>query len=75
MNRWRSFSLRAILLLVTLAACFLGEIGMRLHQARQQRVAVSEIVKTGGMFEYGYAYHEIGRPKSGAKPNGPQWLR
>ncbi len=61
MNRRRNFSLKALLLLVTLAACVFGWMGIRLRQARQQRIAVSEFIRTGGVFEY--------------DSKGSQWLR
>lgn len=74
MKRWR-FSLKSLLLLVTLAAVFFGWMGTRVHQAHQERIAIAEIAKSGGVFEYDYAYHEIGKPKTGASPNGHPWLR
>ena len=49
----RKFTLRFLLLLVAVAGCFFGWVGIRLREAQEQRTAVAEVEKTGGNFEFG----------------------
>ncbi|HEY2412948.1 MAG TPA: hypothetical protein VGI40_11930 [Pirellulaceae bacterium] len=51
-SRWRRFSLRALLLLVTLAAIFLGWFAWRLKTARIQDASAEAIVQAGGQVAY-----------------------
>jgi hypothetical protein len=73
-RRWRPrFSLRALLLVVTVLCLALG---WRLHRARQQREAVQAIRQAGGWVYYDYQQFN---PQNGqldlqAKPWQPAWL-
>jgi len=49
---WRQFSLRGLLILVTLAAVFLGWFAWRLRMARVQDAAAESIVRAGGEVAY-----------------------
>ncbi len=66
------FSLRTVLLLVTIACLWLGWV---VNRARTQRAAVDAIQSAGGTIRFDY--HENG-PRSwstAGRPRGPQWLR
>jgi hypothetical protein len=59
-RRWFRFSLRMLLVVVTLLCVWLG---IQVNAARRQREAVAEILKAGGTVSYDY------------KPPGPVWGR
>ena len=71
-RRWFRFSLRAMLLVVTLVAIWLG---ITVNQIQTQRAAVRQIQAAGGnvMFDY----HNVA-PRTistSGRPRGPEWLR
>ncbi len=73
--RWYQYSLRTLMLLVTVAAVWLG---IWTHRAREQKKVVASIVQLGGNVFYDYqrenpVYYNVHNPK--ALPLTPQWLR
>jgi hypothetical protein len=73
-RRWNQFSLRTLLIGVTLAGCGLGWLGIKIREARQQQAAVAAIEKAGGFVEYDYLFGS--QPDGGRSPrlSGPAWL-
>jgi hypothetical protein len=73
-RRWFSFSLRTLLIVVTLVGCGMGWVGMKVQEARRQQAAVRAIEDLGGEVQYDYEFDS----KGGALPNpalpGPAWL-
>jgi hypothetical protein len=70
-RRWFRFSLRTLLVFVTIASAGFGWFGMKVRQARRQRAAVEAIEKLNGYVMYDfqtnpYDFH--------ASPPGPDWL-
>lgn len=63
---WRQFSLRAVLILMTILAIWLGIVS---HRARNLRRAVDAIAAVGGSIHYHYELN------AGQGPPGPAWLR
>jgi hypothetical protein len=67
------FSLRFLLIVMTVVAVFLGTV---VERARQQREAVAWVRSQGGHISYDYERPEAdGSYPRGAKPPGPEWLR
>lgn len=68
--RWYQFSLRTLLIAVTLFAFPCSWLAVKINQARRQRIAVAAIVKEGGSVNYDWQF------VNGQKePRGPAWLR
>jgi len=65
-RRWFQFSLRTLLVLLTVLCVWLG---VTVNRARKQREAVAAIEALGGYVRYEYQYG------SGQEPPGPKWLR
>jgi hypothetical protein len=65
-RRWLQFSLRTLLVAVTLLAVWLG---LWTDRARRQRVAVQRVRELGGDIRYDY------ENQKGGQPPGPEWLR
>jgi Leucine-rich repeat (LRR) protein len=88
--RWYQYSLRTLLIIVTLFACLCSWFTVKLHQAKIQREAVEKIEKARGIVFYDYQVDEDGYVvRSGTlpidvwdetdcnknlKPPGPVWL-
>jgi hypothetical protein len=68
--RWFQFSLRSLLLLVLLVSLGMSWVAVKIERGRQQKEAVEEIEKLGGLVAYDYqqVYRSVG-------PSGPVWLR
>jgi hypothetical protein len=60
--RWFQFSLRTLLIVVTLAAIACSWFGVKLQQKRREREVAAEIEKSGGFVFW-------------SEPAGPDWLR
>ena len=68
------YSLRSLMLLVLLASLGMSWYAVRAKKAREQKAAVEEIRKLGGMVHYDYLGGvRSSRPR--ADPPGPAWLR
>jgi hypothetical protein len=70
-RRWYQYSLRTLLIFVTLCAFACSWFAVKMQQARKQREAVVAIRKLGGLTAYDY--QETGYPYR--EPPGPIWLR
>ena len=73
--RWYQFSLRSLLILMTLWAIPCGSLRREGQKARQQKAAVEWIIGLGGQVEYDYQYDASGNQIQGAKQPGYEWLR
>jgi hypothetical protein len=77
-RRWYQFSLRTLLILVTIVCIVGGWLGSKIDQKRRERAAAEAIVKTQGQVSWDYQ-RVAGDPHSwqpaGAIPFGPSWLR
>lgn len=76
--RWYQYSLRTLLIWVTLFAVVCSWAAVKMQQARGQKEAVAVLLKKGASI--GYDYERVQVPPSfppipGAKPPGPAWLR
>jgi len=80
-RRWYQYSLRTLLIGVTLTGCGFGWFGAKLRSARLQRLAVERLESCNQTVVYDYEtrgpdvlwYREDIRPA--AEPPGPAWLR
>jgi hypothetical protein len=73
-RRWFQFSLRTLLIVVTLLALPLCWLGLKVDEARQQQTAVVAIRKLGGFVAYDYQFDSQGHDLPGATLPGPAWL-
>src|SRR5215475_8806822 len=67
-RRWFRYSLRTLLVFVTLASAGFGWLGYKVRQAKRQQDTILAIMKLGGTVIYDYEYE-------GAPLPGPKWLR
>jgi len=77
-RRWFRFSLRTLLLLVTIASAGFGWLGVKVRAKQREREAVKAIQKFGGIVNYDFQYEWYEKPRpSHLKPipPGPAWLR
>ena len=78
-RRWFQLSLRTLLVVVTLAGCGLGWLGIKVREARQQQGNVAALLKLGCTVRYDYEYDpqnaNPGHLVPNATPPGPAWLR
>jgi hypothetical protein len=70
--RWYQYSLRTLLLVMTLACVGMSWVAVKMKQARDQHAAVEAIKKLGGVVFYDY---EADRNDPSPQPPGPTWLR
>ena len=75
-RHWYQYSLRTLMIVVTLFAVACSWFAVKMKQARRQREAVEAILKSGGTVAYDYECDKSGHinPTSG-NPPGPEWLR
>jgi hypothetical protein len=71
--RWYQFSLRNLLIFVTLFAIACSWFAVKMQQAERQREAVEAILKAGGGVRYDYQLAGTIIPPE--EPTGPVWLR
>lgn len=73
-RRWLRFSLRTVLLVITLGALLLG---WRVSQVRRQQAAVARIVEAGGSVRYRFDRPRFGQTHESGRPilTGPAWMR
>jgi hypothetical protein len=73
-RRWLQFSLRTLLIAVTLVGCALGWLGAKIQEVRRERAAVALVEKKGGFVLYDYQVDEEMRDIPNAVAPGPEWL-
>src|SRR4051794_11935806 len=75
-RRWSSFSLRTLLVFVTVASVGFGYFAHKLRQAERQRAAVEALRIAGGrLVRYDYQIDSDGNDLPGfPEPPGPAWL-
>jgi hypothetical protein len=73
-RRWFSFSLRTLLIFVTLAGCGLGWLGFKIQEGRRQQAAVEAIEKLGCDVGYDYQFDSQGGSVFNPTLPGPAWL-
>jgi Leucine-rich repeat (LRR) protein len=66
------FTLRALLVVVTLTAVWLA---IQTNRARTQAEAVKKVQELGGVVGFDYEYDKDDRKITGAEPAAPRWLR
>jgi hypothetical protein len=71
-RRWFRYSLRTLLVLVTIASVAFCWLGLKMRQSQRQKEAVEAIRKLGGYVAY---YHEGRHMVVAPPPPGPVWLR
>ncbi len=73
-RRWLQFSLRTLLIAMTLFALWLG---VKVHRVRQQKAAVAalEASDSGNSVCYDYQFDRAGKMIPDASPPGPAWFR
>ena len=69
---WPTFSLRALLILLTVIAVWLA---IETNRARKQAAVVKEIEQLGGSIRFDYDYDSSGHEVANAEPWAPRWLR
>lgn len=74
-RRWRQFSLRTMILLVTIVSIACSFVTARMRAAKRQEAAVKAIKEAGGLVTYDYFLDNRPHGKKGAQPPGPEWLR
>ena len=74
-RRWSRFSLRTLLVLVTVASAGFGWVGYKVRQAQRQKQAVVAIEELGGYVRYDYEFDNHGDWTESAIPPDPEWLR
>jgi hypothetical protein len=72
-RRWFKFSLRSLLVFVTICSVGFGWFEYKLRQAHRQRVVVEQIQQLGGMVLYDIQFNSDGNLRNDAKPFGPAW--
>lgn len=71
-RRWIRYSLRTLLVVVTIASAGFGWLGVKVRQAQRQKEAVEAIVKLDGYVMYDF---QTNSRNFSASPPGPDWLR
>ena len=76
-RRWYQFTLRTLLIAVTVAGCGLGWLGFKIRAAREQQAAIAVIYELGGRTLYADEFDADGNYVPCAAPElpGPQWLQ
>jgi internalin A len=74
-RQWRRFSLRTLLIFVTLFCLLVGWFAIKLRQAERQRVAVANLRALGFVIRYEWEMDPDFVVDDRAQPPGPQWLR
>ncbi len=71
-RRYRQFSLRTVLVVLTLVCVWFG---WQVNRANQQRKVVAWVLEMGGSVRYDYEIDDAGVAIADAKPTSPEWLR
>jgi Leucine-rich repeat (LRR) protein len=72
--RWYQFSLRTLLIVVTLFAVACSWFAVKMGQARRRREAVEAIKRAGNDLLYEYQVDQSGNEIPNAQPSIPNWL-
>jgi hypothetical protein len=70
MRRWCQFSLKGLLVLVSVACVLLGTVGVKMNRKRHEREVVAEIERLGGWVLFDWQ-----RDDDETEPPGPSWIR
>jgi hypothetical protein len=73
--RWYQYSLRTLLIIVTLFAFACSWFAVKMNQAKKQTEAVESLLKRGGIVGYDYEINSDGVRIRGAMSSIPAWLR
>ena len=73
--RWYQFSLRTLMVFVTLCAFACSWLAVKMRQAKLQQEAAAAIVKLGGTVKYDWQIDANGNAVPNAKPTFSPWLR
>ena len=71
-HRYRQFSLRTFLLVLTLVCVWFG---WQVNRGNRQRKAVAWVEQMGGFVSYDYEVDDEGNAIADTKPTSPEWLR
>src|SRR4051794_14492552 len=71
-RRWLQFSLRTLLIVISL---FAGWLAVQVNRAHRSQAAIAAIRQFGGQVQYDYETGADGLPVKNALPPGPAWLR
>ncbi len=71
-RRYRQFSLRTFLVVLTLVCVWFGCL---VNRSNRQRKAVAWVLEMRGSVQYDYEVDDAGRYLPDAKPTSPEWLR
>lgn len=71
-RRWYQFSLRTLLLLMTVFALWLGR---WVHESRQEKMALEALAGRDFSYRYDYQFGVGGGSVYNSPPPGPRWLR
>jgi hypothetical protein len=74
-RRWFQFSLRTLMIVVTVFAIVGGWFGAKMERARRQKATVEAIRKSVGWAGYDYQVEPSGQLIPNATPPSPAWLR
>ena len=70
--RWYQYSLRSLLIVVTLACLGMSWVATKMKQAREQKAAVEAILKVSGRITYDYQKDQF---DTTSQPPEPAWIR
>ncbi len=70
-RRYRQFSLRTFLVVLTIVCVWFG---WQVNRANRQRQAVAWVLEIGGSVKYDYEVDDKGNTIADAKPTSPEWL-
>jgi hypothetical protein len=74
-RRWFRYSLRTLLVFVTVACAGFGWLGLKMRQAQRQEELAKAIDELGGGVVYDYEIDSNGDWVKSPTPPGPVWLR
>ncbi len=74
-RRWYQYSLRSLLMLVTLCAFLCSWLAVKIEQGKRQKAAVDALRAKGFTITYDYEVDRDGKPLPNPVLNVPQWLR
>lgn len=72
--RWYQFSLRTLLIVVTLFALACSWFAVKMREAERQKQAKQAILEIGGDVRYDFEFDSAGEETDADGPSGPAWL-